>query len=139
MYLNALSCTTVTVIASFQHEGMHSCVGAAFQGRTTCGLRPRVPAYQRTHPCRKLTVQRIREFRNRPQPSIVVTVDMLSTGVDIPDLEFIVFLRPVKSRILFEQMLGRVETALFYTEDDVGMCGGIEPERNSDLTSPVGR
>jgi type I restriction enzyme, R subunit len=52
-------------------------------------------------------LQRIREFRNRPQPGIVVTVDMLSTGVDIPDLEFIVFLRPVKSRILFEQMLGR--------------------------------
>jgi type I restriction enzyme R subunit len=52
-------------------------------------------------------LQKIREFRNRPQPSIVVTVDMLSTGVDIPDLEFIVFLRPVKSRILFEQMLGR--------------------------------
>ena len=40
-------------------------------------------------------------------PAVVVTVDMLSTGVDIPDLEFIVFLRPVKSRILFEQMLGR--------------------------------
>ena len=52
-------------------------------------------------------LQRIREFRNRPQPSIAVTVDLLSTGVDIPDLEFIVFLRPVKSRILFEQMLGR--------------------------------
>ncbi len=52
-------------------------------------------------------LQRIREFRNRPQPGIVVTVDMLSTGVDIPDLEYIVFLRPVKSRILFEQMLGR--------------------------------
>ena len=52
-------------------------------------------------------LQRIREFRNRQQPGIVVTVDMLTTGVDIPDLEFIVFLRPVKSRILFEQMLGR--------------------------------
>ena len=52
-------------------------------------------------------LQRIREFRNRPNPAIAVTVDMLSTGVDIPDLEFIVFLRPVKSRILFEQMLGR--------------------------------
>ncbi|RUL84357.1 type I restriction endonuclease subunit R [Tautonia sociabilis] len=52
-------------------------------------------------------LKRIREFRNRPNPAIVVTVDMLSTGVDIPDLEFIVFLRPVKSRILFEQMLGR--------------------------------
>jgi type I restriction enzyme R subunit len=52
-------------------------------------------------------LQRIREFRNRQLPGVVVTVDMLSTGVDIPDLEFIVFLRPVKSRILFEQMLGR--------------------------------
>lgn len=52
-------------------------------------------------------LQRIREFRNRPNPGIAVTVDLLSTGVDIPDLEFILFLRPVKSRILFEQMLGR--------------------------------
>lgn len=52
-------------------------------------------------------LQRIREFRNRPDPKIVVTVDMLSTGVDIPALEFIVFLRPVKSRILWVQMLGR--------------------------------
>jgi type I restriction enzyme, R subunit len=53
------------------------------------------------------TLQRIREFRNRPIPGVVVTVDLLSTGVDIPDLEYIVFLRPVRSRILFEQMLGR--------------------------------
>jgi type I restriction enzyme R subunit len=52
-------------------------------------------------------LQRIREFRNRPNPAIAVTVDLLTTGIDIPDLEFLVFLRPVKSRILFEQMLGR--------------------------------
>lgn len=52
-------------------------------------------------------LQRIREFRNRPKPMVVVSVDMLTTGVDIPDLEFLVFLRPVRSRILFEQMLGR--------------------------------
>lgn len=52
-------------------------------------------------------LQRIREFRNRPNPGIVVSVDMLTTGVDIPRLENILFLRPVKSRILFEQMLGR--------------------------------
>jgi type I restriction enzyme R subunit len=52
-------------------------------------------------------LKRIREFRNRPKPGITVTVDLLTTGVDIPDLEFLVFLRPVKSRILFEQMLGR--------------------------------
>jgi type I restriction enzyme R subunit len=52
-------------------------------------------------------LQRIREFRNRPNPGIAVTVDLLTTGIDIPDLEFLVFLRPVQSRILFEQMLGR--------------------------------
>lgn len=52
-------------------------------------------------------LEKIRKFRNRPETKVVVTVDMLSTGVDIPALEFIVFLRPVKSRILWEQMLGR--------------------------------
>ena len=52
-------------------------------------------------------LQRIREFRNRPEPAIVVTVDMLTTGVDVPKIENIVFVRPVKSRILFEQMMGR--------------------------------
>lgn len=52
-------------------------------------------------------LQRIKEFRNRPNPTIAVTVDLLTTGVDIPDLEYIVLLRPVKSRILFEQILGR--------------------------------
>jgi type I restriction enzyme R subunit len=52
-------------------------------------------------------LQQIREFRNRQTLGVVVTVDLLTTGVDIPDLEGIVFLRPVKSRILFEQMLGR--------------------------------
>ena len=52
-------------------------------------------------------LQRIREFRNRPNPGIVVSVDLMSTGVDVPDIEYIVFLRPVKSRILFEQMIGR--------------------------------
>jgi len=52
-------------------------------------------------------LQRIREFRNRPETGIAVTVDLLSTGVDIPALENIVLLRPIKSRILFEQILGR--------------------------------
>lgn len=54
-----------------------------------------------------LPLQKIRAFRNRPQPQIAVTVDLLTTGVDVPAIEFIVFLRPVKSRILWVQMLGR--------------------------------
>ncbi|NLA75963.1 MAG: DEAD/DEAH box helicase family protein, partial [Deltaproteobacteria bacterium] len=52
-------------------------------------------------------LQKIRQFRNRPEPKIVVTVDMLTTGVDIPSIEMIVFMRMVKSRILWVQMLGR--------------------------------
>ena len=52
-------------------------------------------------------LQKIRQFRNRPEPKIVVTVDMLSTGVDIPAIEMVVFMRVVKSRILWVQMLGR--------------------------------
>jgi len=52
-------------------------------------------------------LKEIRKFRNRQEPGIAITVDMLSTGVDIPALENIVFMRPVKSRILFTQMMGR--------------------------------
>ncbi|MBL7996697.1 restriction endonuclease subunit R, partial [bacterium] len=52
-------------------------------------------------------LEKIRRFRNRPEPNIVVTVDMLSTGVEVPTIECIIFMRPVKSRILWEQMLGR--------------------------------
>ncbi|MBA7582105.1 hypothetical protein ES708_24025 [subsurface metagenome] len=37
----------------------------------------------------------------------MVTVDMLTTGVDIPAIEIVVFMRMVKSRILWVQMLGR--------------------------------
>ena len=37
----------------------------------------------------------------------MVTVDLLTTGIDVPEITKLVFLRRVKSRILFEQMLGR--------------------------------
>lgn len=50
---------------------------------------------------------KIKQFRNREYPVIAVTVDMITTGVDIPKIENLVFVRPVRSRILFEQMMGR--------------------------------
>lgn len=49
----------------------------------------------------------IRRFKNERQPSIVVTVDLLTTGVDVPTICNLVFLRRVNSRILYDQMLGR--------------------------------
>jgi type I restriction enzyme, R subunit len=49
----------------------------------------------------------IRSFRNDASPSIAVTVDLLTTGIDVPKIENLVFIRRVASRILYEQMLGR--------------------------------
>ena len=49
----------------------------------------------------------IRRFKNEQYPSVAVTVDLLTTGVDVPQICHIVFLRRVKSRILYQQMIGR--------------------------------
>jgi len=49
----------------------------------------------------------VRRFKNEKYPTIVVTVDLLTTGVDVPSICNLVFLRRIKSRILYEQMLGR--------------------------------
>lgn len=49
----------------------------------------------------------VRQFKNELFPNIVVTVDLLSTGVDIPPISNLVFMRRIRSRILYEQMLGR--------------------------------
>lgn len=46
-------------------------------------------------------------FKNEKFPNIVVTVDLLTTGIDVPQICNLVFLRRVKSRILYEQMIGR--------------------------------
>jgi type I restriction enzyme R subunit len=49
----------------------------------------------------------ITRFKKERLPNIVVTVDLLTTGIDIPSICNLVFLRKVKSRILYEQMKGR--------------------------------
>jgi len=46
-------------------------------------------------------------FRNAYHPRIVVTVDMIATGTDVKPLEIVLFMRQVKSRLLYEQMKGR--------------------------------
>ena len=40
-------------------------------------------------------------------PQIAVSVDMLDTGIDVPDVLNLVFFKPVKSLIKFMQMVGR--------------------------------
>lgn len=50
----------------------------------------------------------IEKFRTRNiEPQIAVSVDMLDTGVDVPDALNLVFFKVVKSKIKFLQMIGR--------------------------------
>ena len=49
----------------------------------------------------------IRRFRNDSTPKIAVTVDLLTTGIDVPRIVNLAFLRRVSSRILYDQMIGR--------------------------------
>ena len=51
--------------------------------------------------------QLIRRYKNERFPSIAITVDLLTTGIDVPAICHLVFMRRVKSRILYEQMIGR--------------------------------
>ena len=56
---------------------------------------------------KKKILQIIKQFENNQEPNIAVTVDLLTTGVDVPPICNLVFMRKVNSRILFEQMMGR--------------------------------
>jgi type I restriction enzyme R subunit len=58
----------------------------------------------------------IRRFKNERDPRIVVTVNLLTTGIDVPEITGLVFMRRVRSRILYEQMLGRATRRC----DDIG-------------------
>ncbi|SDZ17659.1 type I restriction enzyme, R subunit [Lysobacter sp. yr284] len=40
-------------------------------------------------------------------PRVAVTVDLLTTGFDAPDVKNVVFMRPLRSAILYKQMKGR--------------------------------
>ncbi len=75
----------------------------------------------------------IKRFKNEEYPSIAVTVDLLTTGIDVPAITALVFMRRVKSRILFEQMLGRatrlcpdINKTHFEIYDPVGVYDSLE-------------
>ena len=58
----------------------------------------------------------VRLYKNEKFPNIAVTVDLLTTGVNVPAITNLVFMRCTNSRILFEQMLGRATRKC----DDIG-------------------
>lgn len=78
--------------------------------------------------------QAIRLFKNERLPNVVVTVDLLTTGIDVPAITNLVFLRRVRSRILYEQMLGRatrrddeIGKDHFSIHDAVGIYESLKP------------
>ena len=82
----------------------------------------------------KKVKEAIKLFKNEKFPSIAVTVDLLTTGIDVPEITTLVFMRRVKSRILFEQMLGRatrlcpeIKKTHFEIYDAVGTYDALEP------------
>lgn len=81
----------------------------------------------------KKVQEAIKKFKNERYPSIAVTVDLLTTGIDVPEITTLVFMRRVKSRILFEQMLGRatrlcpkIHKTHFEIYDPVGVYDSLE-------------
>lgn len=81
----------------------------------------------------KKVQEAIKRFKNERYPSIAVTVDLLTTGIDVPEITNLIFLRRVKSRILFEQMLGRatrlcpkIHKTHFEIYDPVGVYESLE-------------
>ena len=49
----------------------------------------------------------IQDFKYKPLPVITVSVDLLDTGVDVPEVVNLVFFKKVRSHIKFWQMIGR--------------------------------
>ena len=49
----------------------------------------------------------ISKFKKEDKPRFAVSVDMLDTGVDVPEVVNLVFMKPVHSRIKLWQMIGR--------------------------------
>ncbi|MDR0523424.1 MAG: DEAD/DEAH box helicase family protein [Candidatus Methanoplasma sp.] len=72
--------------------------------------------------CKKITYSAddpksvLSSFRNEYYPRIAVTVDMISTGTDVRPIECLVFMRDVRSKSYFEQMLGRATRTISHDD-----------------------
>jgi type I restriction enzyme R subunit len=82
----------------------------------------------------KKVLEAVKRFKNEKYPNIAVTVDLLTTGIDVPEITTLIFMRRIKSRILFEQMLGRatrlcpgIGKTHFEIYDPVGVYESLDP------------
>ncbi len=59
----------------------------------------------------------LQQFRTAYNPRIAVTVDMIATGTDVKPIEVLIFMRDVRSRNYFQQMIGRGTRS--FTKDEL--------------------
>lgn len=85
----------------------------------------------------------LKKFKNEQYPSIVVTVDLLTTGIDVPPICKLIFMRRVNSRILYDQMLGRatrrcdeIGKEVFKIYDAVGVTEIMAKEKVMQPVAP---
>jgi len=88
------------------------------------------------------------EVRNK-DPQIAVSVDMLDTGIDVPDVLNLVFFKIIKSKIKFLQMIGRGtrlsenifgegnDKSEFYIFDYCGNFAYFEKNPNGAIANPI--
>jgi type I restriction enzyme R subunit len=89
-------------------------------------------------------LEKLRRYKNERLPKIAVTVDLLTTGIDVPEIVNLVFIRRVSSRILYAQMMGRatrlcpdIGKEFFRIYDAVDLYSALEPY--SDMKPVVTR
>lgn len=77
--------------------------------------------------------EKVKRYKNEKYPNIAVTVDLLTTGIDVPKIANLVFMRRVRSRILYDQMIGRatrlcpeINKESFRVFDAVNLYEGIK-------------
>jgi len=95
--------------------------------------------------CKKITYRTtgettenlIASFRNSYDPRIAVTVDMISTGTDIKPLECLLFMRDVRSRLYFEQMIGR-GTRTIDSNDLRAVTPGVKDKTHFIVVDAIG-
>jgi len=91
--------------------------------------------------------------RSEKLPQIAISVDMLDTGIDVPDVVNLVFFKPVHSKTKYWQMVGRgtrLRKDLYGPGDDktdfviFDVCGNIEffnqelPSAGASVSEPLG-
>ncbi len=96
--------------------------------------------------------QLIDDFKAAPgtpnKPVIAISVDMLDTGIDVPEILNLVFAKPVKSHVKFWQMIGRgtrlcpgllpggKDKEIFYIFDHWGNCEFFSVDKHWEEPAP---